>query len=46
MFDSADDFAAWFGAPLEALRDGGGAARGDGAGAGWARDSGQDSLAC
>ncbi|GBF90068.1 hypothetical protein Rsub_02776 [Raphidocelis subcapitata] len=29
MFDSADDFAAWFGAPLEALRDGGGAARGD-----------------
>jgi len=31
MFDSADDFAAWFGAPLEALRGGGAANRADGA---------------
>ena len=33
MFDSAEDFAAWFGAPLEALKDGGGS-RKDGEGRG------------
>ncbi|KAI8474646.1 MAG: P-loop containing nucleoside triphosphate hydrolase protein [Monoraphidium minutum] len=31
MFNSAEDFAAWFGQPMEALRGCGGAARGDGA---------------
>lgn len=31
MFDSAEDFSAWFGAPLEALREGGAAAKRGGA---------------
>ena len=31
MFNSAEDFSAWFGAPLQALRDGGAAAQRGGA---------------